>query len=374
MNVLIVSAGNLQLGGVAIFLLNWIEADKDRKYNFTWYFRGKVKSNKLYQKLEDNGVKIIAGNNFSYPHVLREQKTRKDLREIIAEGHFNIIHTNTGSRFVQFFTMQEAVHAGIPVRIAHSHSSMIPKSILLKGLYTVMGKYIYTHATCCAACSTEAGKTLFGKNVISSPKWKLIQNTIDTKKYAFNEQIRKEYRNKLSASSKVIMGCVGNSDDNKNHILALRVVKKLKDLYGEDILLLLIGEDKLKGKLKKEAKELGVTNNVSFMGTCGCVENWLQAMDIFLMPSKSEGAPIAAIEAQASGLPCILSDRISREIKVGHAVEFASINKMDDWLYAAKKYIQIEGYDRKRESEFSCKERIDISLIPKYMEMLYGTV
>lgn len=366
--VLLVHPYPLHRGGIESFLLEWVRHAPLDKYEFTWYCLGEVLDYEMLEEIKPYVSAFIVRKKTG--KIKKIKALYIDLLNIIKNNHFDIIHINSGNIYHQVVAIWVADKCNVKMRIAHSHSCAQYKGIVKLCAKKLIQSYLSAEATHCVACSTEAGMSLFGKKVLRSPKWKLVKNTIDTKRFSFDSKIRKEFRKKLNIKDTLLLGCVGNSDENKNHIFALYLIKKLRSEGIYNAMLLLIGEDKLNGKLQREARILGIENAVCFLGSCNCVENWLQAFDIYLMPSKSEGLPISALEAQADGLPCILSDRISREIKFGNNVEFISTENIDLWIDAVKRFYGME-YDREKESQIVCQKGIDVSQIPKYIESLY---
>ena len=154
----------------------------------------------------------------------------------------------------------------VPIKIAHSHSLVDvyrtpTTNVICKILLPIAQAYLRNSATFCVACSTEAGMSLFGKKILHSSKWKIIQNTIDTSKFRFNESTRNNYRQKLSISSNtLVLGCVGLVNENKNQIFAIDIVNALKKEGVHNIKLILIGIDMLDGKLQKEADKMDISN------------------------------------------------------------------------------------------------------------------
>lgn len=371
--ILLIHACDLVRGGTEKFLYEWTKAAPIEKYKFTWYCLGRVKNIEFLEEIKGNGVEFIEANRRKEKKFIRNIKLYYDLCKIIKTNRYDVIHINSGSPVVEFISVLVAARYNISVRIAHSHSCVQANNFIERFIVLLVQCFLRLEATCCVACSTKAGVSLFGEKILSSPKWKLIQNTIDTRSFSYNEKVRSVFRKKISASSHIVVGCVGLLNENKNQSLAINMVKKLKESGVENIKLILIGLDMLDGQLEREAERLGVDENVTFLGVSNCVEKWLQAMDIFLMPSKSEGLPIAALEAQAAGLPCILSDRISEEVRVSHYVDFVSIENVEEWASATIKYMSL-SYDRMSESKFACGMGIDVSQIPTYMETLYNAL
>ncbi len=370
--VLLVSGGDIERGGVQNFLVQWIKMASQSDLEFVWYCLGKVTDVSYANNLKQFHVRIIAGNHREKSNIKRYFCLSSDLYSIFKNEYFDIIHVNTGGINVQTIAICVANYYKIPIRISHSHGCVYTNNLGVKLICSIEQRFLRQKATCCAGCSTEAGTSLFGKKVLYSPKWRLIKNTIDIKKYIFNEQVRRDFRNKIVDSSYLVMGCVGALNENKNQKLALHIVKELKRRGLDKVKLLLIGSGVLEEHLKEEANTLDIADNVCFLGVSSCVENWLQAMDIFLMPSLSEGLPISALEAQAAGLPCILSDRISRETQIIDFVSFQPIEDLKAWIEIILKIVnELKDYDRNNVSTLACNSDIDVKRTIQDIGFLY---
>lgn len=195
---------------------------------------------------------------------------------------------------------------GVPVRIAHAHSSnqAKDKKYLLKLLYKRM---IPGTATNLFACSAEAGSWMFNRD-----DFHVLNNAIDTGQYAFDPEVRRAYRRELGiCEGTLVVGHVGRFDPQKNHSFLLDVFSKIP---GEP-LLLLVGDGPLRAEAEKHAQRLNIRDRVIFTGIRSDVHALLQAMDVFVFPSLCEGLGIVAVEAQASGLSCLISDGVPMACK-----------------------------------------------------------
>lgn len=183
-------------------------------------------------------------------------------------------------------------------------------------------KQIPKYATEMFACGKLAGDWMFcGKD------YQIINNAVDIKKYRYSEQENQKMREQLKLNDKVVIGHVGNFTSAKNHEFLLRIFKAIVQKEPNARLLLVGGGENGK-KIKKKAKELSIEDKVLFMGVRTDVNKLMQCMDVFVFPSLYEGLPVTIIEAQASGLPCVISDRVSNECIV--TKEFVTILKLSD--------------------------------------------
>ncbi len=199
-----------------------------------------------------------------------------------------------------------AEECGIPVRIAHSHSSSANRNFkyYIKKHYM---KFIPKYATDLVACGKQAGDWMFGGS-----SYRIVRNAIDIKKYTYDDEIAKLKRKGLGVHDEFIVGHVGQFRQEKNHIFLLKIMKKLLEKRS-DAKLLLVGDGEGRKEIVEKAKEYGIVEHVVFLGNRNDVNELMQVMDVFVLPSLYEGVPLVLIEAQASGLPCVISDRVSKE-------------------------------------------------------------
>ena len=223
---------------------------------------------------------------------------------------YRIVHshleTTTG------LILREAKRAGVPVRVAHSHTSAfshagwkaVPENLFKAYCRTK----IVPNATQLYACSEKAAAWLYGRHAAES---ELLRNGIDTNSCAFDETIRAQMRSALGiADDRKVFGHVGRFIDLKNHAFLLEAFARLHAESAQS-LLLLVGDGPLTESMQERARALQLGDSVRFLGLRDDVPHLLQAMDCFVLPSRVEGLPLVIVEAQAAGLPCLVSDAVS---------------------------------------------------------------
>ncbi len=200
--------------------------------------------------------------------------------------------------------LKAAQRHGIPVRIAHSHSSSQDKNLkyLIKLYYK---RQIPRHATALFACGRDAGDWMFG-----GAPYTVINNAIDAAQYRYRQAHAREVRQALGiAEDAFVIGHVGRFCPVKNHAFLLDAFDQLRR-ENERAVLLLVGDGELRSSMEEKAKAMGLEDRVMFTGVRSDVCDLMQAMDVFVFPSRYEGLPVSLVEAQAAGLPCIISDRV----------------------------------------------------------------
>lgn len=269
-----------------------------------------------------------------------------------------------GCGLTAIFPLVLAYKYRIPVRIAHSHSSSSNglHNRMLHMLKRGIVKYITTHRF---ACSTMAAHWFFGNSPAT-----IIQNGINTSDFAYNPLVRDEIRQQLNIGKCItVIGHVGRFGVEKNHVFLIDIFAEYQKLQPDSVLLL-IGTGNLLEAAKEKVKKLDLNDKVLFLGERSDVNKLMQAMDIFLMPSTFEGQPFVLIEAQCSGLPCLVSDVINRDICLTPNVEtFPLQQPAEEWARKVKTIVT--GFQRKDESEAIERQGYSIANTIKFLEQVY---
>ena len=292
---------------------------------------------------------------------------KKQIKQFFDEHpEYRIIHGQCSES--GYFFYQEASKRGIPHIIAHAHSSHVPFDLKLIGR-TWLKHQMRPYLTEYFACGKEAAEWLFGKKLAS--KAVILPNAIDTKRYQFSERIRKEMREQLGISPQTMVIChVGSFVKAKNHHFLLSVFKLLHEQVP-DSLLLLIGDGELRHDIEKEVQRQSLSGCVRFLGTRSDVNELLMAADVFLFPSVHEGLPMSLVEAQCSGLPCVVSDVVPQEACMTNLITRLSINNKEaKWADAITKLFPI-SFDRSSYVQQIAGAGYDIRQNVKVLQNLY---
>lgn len=270
---------------------------------------------------------------------------------------YQIVHSHTSSKSV--FPLAIARLMGVPIRCSHSHSSSSESGVngvIRNGLMP----FLKITATDYLSCGSQAGKWLYGKKTFEKGKVKVFQNVIEADKFRFNEQIRKEYRQKYGiADDTLVLGHTARFSNTKNHLFDLDILSALHR-HGKKAKLLLIGGGELENDIRQKAIEVGVINDVIFAGIVSNVYDYEQAMDVFLLPSLFEGLPLSIIEAQVSGLRCFTTkDKVSLECSVTDLVTYLPLEIGGDaWaecIINSAKQPRIDHYNKVVEAGYDAK-------------------
>lgn len=285
----------------------------------------------------------------------------KKLYALFQENHYTIVHAHINTLCV--FPLFAAWRAGIPVRICHNHSTAHwgeGKKTLLKYLLRPFAKVF---ATDYFACGEKAGRWMYGNRCFERGRVHVMPNAIDTKKFAYDEEAKRCLRAELGIPQDAfVLGHVGRFMYQKNHAFLLRVFQRLLS-SRQDAWLLLIGEGERMKLIRSEVKKMGIEGKVRFTGTRSDVAKLYSAMDVFCLPSFYEGLPVVALEAQANGLPCLFSDRMTKEVVLTPGARQLSIENPEPWVKAVQ--------EAQRQNICALPERYDIAFEGEILKNFY---
>ena len=320
-----------------------------------------------YEEIEKMGGKVII-----IPPYQRLFEYQKELYRIFKENNYKIVHSHISTLSV--FPLRIAKKAGVPIRIAHSHSTSNKKEWKRNLIKNILRPFSKLYANQFFACSELSGRWLFGEKAFKNGKIKIINNAIDLEKFKFNKEKRNEIRKKLKIDENIILvGHIGRFVTQKNHEFLIdvfnEIIKKRKQ-ENFDSKLILIGQGNLKENIIEKIKYLGLQDYVIFTGQTTNVSDYYNAMDIFVLPSLYEGLPVVGIEAQANGLLCEFSTDMTKETKVLNTTKFISLKE------TAKKWAEIiledyKNFKRKNSFDEMTKKNFNIKEEAKKLEKYY---
>lgn len=326
-------------------------------------------------------IRSLGGRIYSVPRfkVTNYIQYSKALKEFFA-GHneFAAIHghmTSTASIYLPI-----AKKAGIPITIAHARSAGVDQGI--KGKVTKIIRWpLKYRADHCFTCSMEAGVAVYGANWVKKGKVWTVPNAIDAERFKFSESVRNEVREELGIPDKFVIGHVGRFGFMKNHLYLVEIFAELCK-KRDDMAMVLIGQGETQEAVHEKLRCLGkelfndenkLESKVLFLGNHSDVERYYQAFDYFVFPSTFEGLPGSVAEAQAAGLHCLVSDKVTREVALTDLVKYRNIdepakNWADEILADSK-----EALIRKDMREQIGEKGFDVRKQAALMEQFYRT-
>ncbi|MBO6205824.1 MAG: glycosyltransferase family 1 protein [Lachnospiraceae bacterium] len=373
--VLEVNINDIGQGGAWAFIKNAIMSKTTNETNiiFDFFTLEPFENRENVKFVEDHGGKVIT--RYTHNKVIRQGKTYIDLKNVLVNGNYDIVHIHSDVAFKMFTEGLAAKHAKVPHIIFHSHCSGIDRGhrIIKRIAHEICKPFLNLIGTDFFACSNKAGKWMYTKKTYKNIR--VINNAIDCRKFQYDENIRKEYRNKLMLSNEIVIGHVGRFMYQKNHRFLIQIFNELQKIK-KNVRLLLIGEGELENEIKQLVSKLELSDKVIFLGVTNEVAQYMQAMDLFLLPSFFEGLPVVGIEAQAAGLPCLMSSGITTETNLFGIVKFLSLQD-DPKVWAMKTMKMIEKYKRRNTLDEMIKAGYDIttnkeSLVDVYMKIIKG--
>ena len=352
-------------GGVEAVVMNYYRNIDRSKIQFD-FICDEDSTNIPYDEIKKLGGKVII-----IPPYQKVIKYHKVLKKILKEGNYKIVHSHINTLSV--FPLFAAKCVKVPVRIAHSHSTSNKKEwkkTLMKNALKPFSKVFATHYMC---CSEHAGRWLFGNKEYDKGNVYLLNNAIDLDKFKYDEKVRKLKRKELGIKDDTfVIGHIGRFVAQKNHTFLIDIFNEYHKKNKKSILLL-VGQGPKVEEIKEKVNNLNLSDSVVFLGQREDANELYQAFDIFLLPSLYEGLPVVGVEAQASGLLCLLSDEMTKETKVLSSTVFMSLSvSAKEWsnmiTKKIKKYKRLDTTKEITKNNFNIKEEAG-KLENKYNEL-----
>lgn len=283
----------------------------------------------------DKEIKDMGGRVHQIPYIsdVGHFGYIKELNKFFSSNNgYKIVHSHLDK--MSGIVLREAKKAGILIRISHSHNTQSEGGLAAKLYKWYTGKLILPNATNYFACSRDAAQWLFPKNFNNTM---VLKNGIEYQQFAFSPNTRKQVRDELNIQDDYfVLGHVGRFCLQKNHTYLLDIFAEFHQ-NNEKSILVLAGEGPLRNKIEQKARKLGLADKILFLGVRSDIHRLLQAFDLFIFPSLHEGLPVSLVEAQGSGLPCIISSEVSREVDLGlNLIEYAPLDNTTAWVEKIK--------------------------------------
>jgi len=352
------SVGHLLRGGIEMWLYQVLQKLDPAQFEHHVLVRTE-KTEPFTEDFERAGFKVLPCLNFSNPF-----KYRSNLRRLIAgNGPYDVLHVH-GSNPNGLLALLFAKSLGIPSTIVHSHNDVRPllesRGLPYRAYVWMTLRGLKTFADCGFAVSGLAAESMFGADWKADSRWQLLQPGVDF--HPFEHSSRSDLRAGLGiAGDAFVVGHVGRFHAQKNHQFLLQVLLELLKKSPKTVLLL-IGDGALRSGIESKVAQKGLRDQVKFVpDTLSVPQFMMEVMDCFVLPSRYEGLGLVAVEAQAAGLPCVLSDRVPTEAVVDrNLVTFLRLeDSPEKWanailgLRGRKINVSHEHLDQFYESEFN---------------------
>lgn len=343
--------GSLNFGGIETFLMNIYRIIDKNKIQFDFLICDTGENNYQDEAIKLGGKVYLLSSKKSDNII----KNLTGIYHVVKENKYQIVWRHTDNAFMTVDLMM-AKMAGAGTTVIHAHSTQCTHERLGRAVWFFLNHF----ATERLACGETAGKWMFcGKPFM------IIRNGIDIGRFSFREEIRKNYRKQFHIEDKFVLGHVGRFERAKNHMFILKVFEAFHRQNPESVLVL-IGTGVLLEEVKAETRKLGLEKEVLFLGVRSDVAELMMMMDSFLFPSFYEGLPVTLVEAQATGLSCVVSDQVTNEIDITGKVAFLSLeDSAEQW---ARKLCEGTVWEREAMSEVIKNAGYDIQAIAEEVE------
>lgn len=293
---------------------------------FTPYYCDNKKSRKT---IEEYGGKLIE-IGFPFEPGRSRRNICKPLAACLNKDSYDVVHIHSGSISVLALAAMTAKKNGIKKIIVHSHSTGIKKNMKYKLTKLAMTPLLDLCPTDYCACSKKAGEWKFSKR--SMKKLIILKNGVDLEKYGYSSKTRKEIRTQLGLKQDdYIIGHTGRFSTQKNQEFIIELLAQVMALVPE-AKVIFVGDGETMPKIQELVKQRNVDKSVRFIGNVDNVQDYLQAMDVFVFPSRFEGLGIVGIEAQVNGLEVIASTNVPQELKITPLVKYFDLNDQNQWV------------------------------------------
>lgn len=317
--------GALEMGGSQALVMNLYRHMDREKIQFDFVLDHPERDDYAAE------VKALGGQIYTMPgfHGNVGEVRRAWDAFFIQHPEYKVLHSHVRS-YASLYLPVAKKHGVKTIIHSHSTSNGSGLSSLVKLALQYPLRY---QADVLMSCTREAGVWLFGEKACQSQRFFLLPNAVDVEKFRYNETVRREYRQALGLENRLVVGHVGRFHEAKNHGFLLESFARLHEQKPESTLLL-VGDGALRGEIEEKIAALGIQNSVLLTGNRSDVAELMQAMDLLAFPSKWEGLPVTVVEAQAAGLPCLISDRVTRDVDLSPLVRRLPIDSADAWAEA----------------------------------------
>ena len=354
----------MDAGGAETFLMKIYRSLDHEKYQMDFCVSTKKKG------IYDEEIKKLGGKIYHIPMKSRHPfKSFNAIKKITNDNNYNYV-LRTSQQSLATLDLLAAKIGGAKKIIYRSSNAGLTGGFMSKLINKIFFIFPRIIPNVKIAPSTEAAEYVFGRNSVKKGKVIILPNGLDYDKFRFNSKIRNKIRKELNISSKTILyGHIGRFNIQKNHVFLLDVFKKIHD-KNSDSKLLLIGNGELEATIKSKINDLNIKNSIIMLNVRNNVNEYLMAMDLMIFPSLFEGMPNVIIEAQATGLKCIVSDTITKEANITGSVDYVSLNsKADNW---AKKALSVPK--NKRYNTYTSFEKngyLIADVTKKFIKIIY---
>ena len=340
------SVNSLGMGGNVIFVMNFFrKIDKDEfQIDFVIYDDSKMD---FYDEVTQAGSKVWVIKKKYNNKFLQLLSQMNQVKKLLKREKYDVIHCHSCS-FIGLFRGAVPGYFNRKIKvISHGHNPGRPKNTKLDNIIRRFFKLILSKCSDLGfACSDESGASKYTSKFMNSERYNVINNAIETNKFCYNPKERIQIRKKYNIDDKFVIGSIGRLEEQKNYLYMIDVLEHYVKI-NNNACLFLVGDGSQRDLIINKAKEKGVENHLIMAGKTDTPELFYSAMDLFVLPSIFEGFGFVNIEAQVSGLPCVVSTAGPREIDISNRVDFLEFD-IEKWCSAIEKIRKnIDSCERK---------------------------
>lgn len=354
------------IGGVETYIFSHYKFMDQEKFQFDFLTQNRALEHAEQFKDFQYKVRLLPGTAAQ-----NRELFISTARDILADG-YDVLHLHT-CYWTGFLLEELAKEAGIRKVIVHSHSNFVDDAYPEKGKFlfdrheAIKKEFSKDMATDFWACSTEAADWLFGPQIPRN-EIRLMKNAIELEHFQFDQKKREHIRDELNLQNSLVLGTVGRISHAKNPEFLIALFEKFHQKHRNSKLII-VGDGELRPDLERRIREKNLSDSVLLLGWQIHVEDYLQAMDLFLMPSRYEGLGIVALEAAASGLQCAVSDQVPEELESIDHIRRVPL-EVSAWISALEELEQLPS-DRRAGTEILRAAGYDVKQQAKILGELY---
>lgn len=356
--------GSMNAGGAETFLMKIYRALDKTKYQMDFYVSTMEKG------IYDDEIISMGGKIFrSIPKSKHPIKSFYKLKEVVKNQEYKSV-MRVSQHSISSLDLIASKIGGANKLIYRSSNSKTINGKIGELIHRMFKWLSITIPNVKIAPSTEAAKFMFGEKSIENDKVIILKNAIPIDNFVFDNNIREKVRAKLNLEEKFVLGHVGRFSEQKNHLFLIDIFNEVLKNKAESVLLL-VGAGELENKIREKVKFLGIEEKVIFLGVRKDIAEIMMAMDVFVFPSFYEGMPNTVIEAQATGLKCVISNTITKEANITKEVKYIDLsNNEDEW---ARNILQFNSDYTRNNMKYIFEEHgYDINHITKkFIELVF---
>lgn len=326
---ILVLINTLNVGGAETFLMKVLRTMNRDNFIFDFLINDRAKG-----AYEDEVLSLGGKVYHGYFKVQNPIKNLYNIYSTVKKGAYKDVFVVT-QHPIAFLDLLMTLFGGATNRVVRSTNADCGGRI--SHIIAAFSRPFINMLTCVrVAPSKEAAEWLFGKDMIKKKGFHQLNNGLDLSMFTYSKDARNKFRAELGIANKTVIGHVGRFNRQKNHLFLIDVYAEYKKINPESVLVL-IGKGETENIVKDKIAECGLQDSVILTGVRSDIPSCLSGFDCFLFPSLYEGMPNTVIEAQATGLPCVLSDSITRDAEITDLLKYISLtDNPRNWALSIK--------------------------------------